>query len=112
MGSFFVFFFSLLIFNLRIVAIGDGWPMAHRKYLIIGTGYGVLLEYWISLWIGYPLWLLRVGGLDNHFQPCLLSPPLSLSTRIMGHQSVYLLHFVMIIGCLQGSADTRDMEDV
>lgn len=30
----------------------------------------------------------------------------------MGHQSVYLLHFVMIIGCLQGSADTRDMEDV
>lgn len=38
-------------------------------------GYGILLEYWILLWIGYPLWLLRVGGsgLDNHFQPCLLS---------------------------------------
>lgn len=68
-------------------------------------GYGILLEYWILLWIGYPLWLLRVGGsgLDNHFQPCLLS--LSLSTLIMGHQSVYLLHFVMIIGCLQGNSD-------
>lgn len=106
MGSFFVFFFSLLIFNLRIVAIGDGWPMAHRKYLIIGTGYGVLLEYWISLWIGYPLWLLRVGGLDNHFQPCLLSPSLSLYAYNGSSIGVFIAfrydYWVL----------TRDMEDV
>lgn len=82
-----------LIFNPRVVSIGDDARQEifanYRDRMV-----NILLEYWILLRIGYPLWILRVGGigLDNHFQPSL---SLSLSRQIiMGRLSMYLLRFV------------------
>lgn len=57
-----------LVFNPRVVSIGEEIFANYRDRTV-----NILLEYWILLRIGYPLWILRVGGtgLDNHFQPSL-----------------------------------------